>query len=72
MLNAVDISSDGTDIAVATQFSFYYINPRNPEINELETSIANASFGSFLGIGIMGIIAFIRSPRKSEIPLDKE
>ncbi|MFX0030226.1 MAG: hypothetical protein ACFE8B_13525, partial [Candidatus Hermodarchaeota archaeon] len=62
MVNELAISSDGNHISVATQTRAYYINLKNPTFAnsiQIESIISYISLGSFIGLGIFGVLIYI-------------
>ncbi|MFW9894833.1 MAG: WD40 repeat domain-containing protein [Candidatus Thorarchaeota archaeon] len=67
MVNDVAMSSDGKHISVATQQRAYYINLKNPNIDNfiyIKSNFSYISLGSSFGLGIFGIVIYIIRFRK--------
>ena len=67
LVNQVAISSDGIHISVATEQRAYYVNLKNPNIVsffQIKSVISFISLGSFIGLGISGILIYIIKFRK--------
>lgn len=75
MVNEVDISSDGDHISVVTQRRAYYINSRNPFVDDfyqLKLNISFISLGSFIGSGLIGSLIYAIMLRIEKTRIEKE
>ena len=66
MINDVAISSDGIHISVATQQRAYYINLKNPIVDNLihlKSVIGYIFLGLFIGISIVGVVIYAKKFR---------
>lgn len=75
LVNDIDISLDGNHISVSTQRKAWYIDLRNPLIDDffqLKLNISYISLGSFIGFGIIGSLIYAIISHSTKTRIEKE